>query len=185
MIKWSAYTLLELIVVVAIIGLLAAFGIPAFSRYGRVTEAKQKTAELKELVTQARNLAQNPENSFVDSYRVFYDLSANPGKYALKSCRKVGIDACDTSIQIREVKLIKEQSIEVPADGDSVSDWVMDCSTTIIDGKVNCQQNPAIFSPGSSFNLSVLTDYYINISSRLIFKIYLDPFKIVDSSQAI
>jgi prepilin-type N-terminal cleavage/methylation domain-containing protein len=187
MLKWSAYTLVELIVVVAIVGLLAAFGIPAFSRYGRVTEAHQKTDEIKELVTQMRNLAQNPENSLVDSYRIYYTLGTSPAldKYVLKSCRDDGLgNACGVENTIKEAKMIKDQDILLTGGADP-TDWVLSCSTTIVDGKVNCQQNTNILASGNNFAFPVLTDYNSNVETRLDFQITLDPFKIVDSTTPI
>lgn len=179
MVKWSAYTLVELIVVVAIIGLLASFGIPAFSKYGRVSDAEQKTLEIKELVTQARSLAQNPENSLVESYRIYYydylNTSPNQDKYILSSCAN---STCATPVSIREASLIKDQKIEGLTGGNSTTDWLLKCSTAMVDGKVNCQQNDSILGTDDPFEFTVLADHNSNIEKYIRFQISLDPFKI-------
>ncbi len=48
----KGFTLIELMIVVAIIGILAAIAIPQFSDYTRKAEDKAATSDLKNLMTQ-------------------------------------------------------------------------------------------------------------------------------------
>ena len=69
----KAYSLIELLVVVSIIGMLAVFGIPAFGRYGKVAQFRDKTEEIKGLIERTYYLAKNPSGNGIASYSLRVD----------------------------------------------------------------------------------------------------------------
>jgi len=169
MIKKSGYTLLELLVVIVIIGLLAAFGIPAFAKYGRATEASQKAEEINELFNQVRSLSLNPENTNVTSYRISFDKSTlSKHFYVLKSCVKTESDDCTGSIEIRKITLLKEQSILLSVSGS----WLVDCKTKLVDGKVVCTKNIA------GNNIDIYSDNNRNVLKKFTLVTTMDPYSV-------
>ncbi|HOX41884.1 MAG TPA: prepilin-type N-terminal cleavage/methylation domain-containing protein [bacterium] len=64
----KAYSLIELLIVVSIIGMMAVFGIPSYQRYGKVSQFRDKTEEIKNLVERTYYLAKNPEGNDVTEY---------------------------------------------------------------------------------------------------------------------
>lgn len=86
--KLKGYTLIELIVVIAIIGVMTVFAIPAFARYGKNSDFNQKVDEIKILFDQGYLLSKNPENSQI----VQYEIGFNTDYVYLQSCNLADID---------------------------------------------------------------------------------------------
>lgn len=59
--KYKAFTLIELLIVCAIIGLMTVLTIPFFSRYGARSEFNLRSIEVKSLIEQMGNMAKNPK----------------------------------------------------------------------------------------------------------------------------
>jgi|GEM_PF-1274119 len=194
--KLKAYTLVELLVVMIIIGLLAAFGIPAFLRYGRHTEANQKAEEIRSLFDEAKSLSLNPENTLVTSYRVYYDnTDTSKPKYILKSCFSDGSDNCASSKDVREVVLLEGESLIITTNnGLPVEniDLIMECSTKVIGGKTVCVPNQNITDPidispevpdPQNWQIVMFTDYDKNVNKNFMLKVFSNPYKISIETQ--
>jgi type II secretory pathway pseudopilin PulG len=117
--KQKAYTLLELIVILIIIGILSVLAIPSFMNYGKKQALSQKADEVKQLIDQAHILSQNPEKDAL-SYEVFADKGSSPNKFVLKKC-KANIQAnfrCNSDSayfdEIKTVSLFDGQIIQDP-----------------------------------------------------------------------
>lgn len=75
--------MVELVIVVALIGLLAVFAIPAFERYGNYSKLEQKGEEIKEFIKKTELLARNPESTEIKQYV----LVVNGNNFEIKGCR--------------------------------------------------------------------------------------------------
>jgi len=64
--------MLELLIILAIIVLLTVFALPSYNYFRANSEMNQKAGEIKELILQAYNMAQNPETG-VTNYIVIFD----------------------------------------------------------------------------------------------------------------
>ncbi|MDO8443912.1 MAG: prepilin-type N-terminal cleavage/methylation domain-containing protein [bacterium] len=144
-----AYTLIELMVVVAIILMLTAFGLPMFKKYQQVTEFSQKTEEVKGLFNSAQAMALTPENTQIYSYRINYDKNLIPlSKYLLVSCPD---SACTSPTTVNTVSLLQGEAIQMPSGPPSGQGWILDCRTLLTDGKptdctFNSTTTPAFFT---------------------------------------
>ncbi len=155
--KKPAYTLIELMIVLAIIVLLTLFGLPAFNRYRQVSEFNAKVDEVKELFNLAHTMAMNPADTTNSSYYVyhaqnFYWLAANNNQAAL-----------------RGVALSANEVIYTPPGGYfGVSYTTFICPTAMVNSRSqNCNniETPIRF-----------TDY--NINKVATFTISNDPFRV-------
>lgn len=72
----KAYTLIELLVVISIIGFMAIYCVPAFAKFGRSSDFKQKSDEVKILMQRTYALSRSPENTRVQYYRMRVDSQA-------------------------------------------------------------------------------------------------------------
>jgi len=87
--------------------LTIAFGIPAFSEYGKKVEFNQKIGEVKELISQVRLLAKNPSKD-----GNFYQVSHIPESgFVLESCQDFINKVCTDRKKIREVKFNEFESV--------------------------------------------------------------------------
>lgn len=64
---------MELLVVISIIAFMAVVSVPAFAQYGRSSDFKQKSDEVKMLMQRTYLLSRSPENTTVQAYRLFVD----------------------------------------------------------------------------------------------------------------
>lgn len=61
---------MELLVVISIIAFMAVVSVPAFAQYGRSSDFKQKSDEVKMLMQRTYLLSRSPENTSVQAYRL-------------------------------------------------------------------------------------------------------------------
>lgn len=176
MIKRQAYTLIELMVVMAIILMLTAFGLPAFTKYRQVTEFNQKTEEVKELFHSARAMASTPETTQIYSYRINYDkTTTNKHKYLLVSCLDSGCTGANLKT-INMVPLLSSEAIQIPSGPNT--GMIFECRTVMVNGRVmDCTTNPPIVFPATT---TVFTFGDTNSSVNRVAKFTLanDPFRI-------
>ena len=114
--KQSGFTLIEMMIVVIIVGLLAAIAIPSYSEYTTRSKRSEGLALLSEgaarqerffaqnnsYVTNSANISQlalrNTSGPVVTSDNNYYDMSvssvANDGGYTLTATQKIGDVAC-------------------------------------------------------------------------------------------
>ena len=114
--KQKAYTLLELIVILIIIGILSVLAIPSFMNYGKKQALSQKADEVKQLIDQAYILSQNPEKDAL-SYEVFADKGSSPNKFILRKCKtstQTNFRCNSNSEEIKTVSLLDGQIIQDP-----------------------------------------------------------------------
>lgn len=164
-----AYTLIELIIVIAIIMMVTALGLPAFARYQHLTEFSQKTEEVKELFSLARSMALSPATPSITSYQVHYDSVGSPNKFTVVSC--TGNGTCDTPQEVARVSLLSGQSIQVLPTNESSDGQVFSCQTLLVGGKLICAQNPVIST------ISFL-DSNTSVERAADFIVKYDPFMI-------
>lgn len=88
--KKRGYTLIEILVVLGIIGLMAALGVPSYKRYGNSIDFREKNDEIKELIEQTHLLALNPENNKVVLYELMVDRINNQ-KLILRGCENINL----------------------------------------------------------------------------------------------
>lgn len=139
--KQCAYTLIELIIVVAILLLLALFGLPAFTKYRQISEFNQKSVEVKELLESAHAMAQSPANGQIYSYKVLYNSSSDPDQYSLVSC--LDID-CTSPATVVEVSLLTNETIQIPQ-GVPPDGEILTCYTGVVGStSTQCVPNPAM-----------------------------------------
>ena len=69
----KGYTLMELLVVISIIAFMAIVSVPAFAQYGRSSDFKQKSDEVKMLMQRTYLLSRSPENTNIQYYRLRVD----------------------------------------------------------------------------------------------------------------
>ena len=72
----KGYTLIELLVVISIIGFMAVYCVPAFAKFGRSSDFKQKADEVKMLMQRTYLLSRSPENTSVQAYRMIVEGQA-------------------------------------------------------------------------------------------------------------
>lgn len=113
--KLKAYTLIELIIVVVIVGLLAAITIPLYANYGGRQVYKQKVEEVGALINQTYYLSKNPEKD-VQAYELTGDNDSN---YYLRRCFNLVLDSggtlrCDASNNqvVKQVGLLRNETIQ-------------------------------------------------------------------------
>lgn len=70
----KGYTLIELLIVIAIVGIMAGIGIPGFAAFGKNSVFQQKISEIKSAMNQVYYLSRNPEDSIVK----YYELTKDP-----------------------------------------------------------------------------------------------------------
>jgi prepilin-type N-terminal cleavage/methylation domain-containing protein len=153
--KKSAYTLVELLVVMSIIGLLVAFGVPAFDRYGRISVYNQKKDEIKSVLDQVYLLARNPESIEIVSYKA--TISGNT--VVIKGCKTNG--GCD--LTGKSVVMQSGQYFQAPP-GD-----VLTCVNS--NSNISCQMPATPFSfqdsranKGAVYVLAANRSFQINIT---------------------
>lgn len=174
------YTLVELIIVLAIIALLAIFGIPAISKYNRMSEFRQKSEEVKGLFNQVHALALNPTDTSVVSYRIMFDTNTiDRNTYSLVSCT---LTDCNTVIE--KVDLLSDRTIGFTAPGGS--SWLIGCTTKLSDSMVSCDNNNTIVAglpTSTSSNLiddttPIFSDNNPNVMQSIKFTIPKNTFNI-------
>ncbi|PIS07832.1 hypothetical protein COT78_01175 [Candidatus Berkelbacteria bacterium CG10_big_fil_rev_8_21_14_0_10_43_13] len=161
------YTLIELLVVIAIIGMTAVLALPAFAKYRDVTEFTQKTEEVKELFYSAQALANAPETTSVDTYRINFDTATKPHKFILVSCLN---PSCSTSTTIRTVPLLDNETIPISG----ANKTIFGCSTTFSGGK----PDSCVFGPKYLAQIIKFSDFGKNVKRVAKFTILNDPFRV-------
>lgn len=150
-----AYTLVELLVVMSIIGLLVAFGVPAFDRYGRISVYNQKRDEIKSVLDQVYLLARNPESIEIVSYKA--TISGNT--MVIKGCKTNG--GCD--LIGKSVVMQSGQNFQNPPNVDNLT-----CVNS--NSNISCQMPQAVsFSDskagrGASYDLIANRPFQINVT---------------------
>lgn len=183
----NGYTLVELIIVVAIMAIIALFGIPAISKYNKMSEFRQKTEEVKGLFGQVYALAKNPESVDIDRYEIWYDNGAS--SFVLNSVKKGSGPAVKTTVE--KLKLQDGKGIAFRGTGGgylSLSTWIFYCSTQLVDGKISCQTNNVSTGGGkilmgppnatALFASEVFYDSDRNVSQKVFFLVHPDTFNI-------
>jgi len=89
----KGYTLIELMVVMAIAGLLLALGIPTFGRMNAQVNFKEKADEVSTLINQAYLLSKNPESVQVAQYEIV--VSPDDTTLTLQECNTIDSTALD------------------------------------------------------------------------------------------
>lgn len=164
----KAYTLIELLIVITIITMLTALGLPAFAKYQHVTEFTQKAEEVKGLFYTAHAKALTPDNTTITSYQIHYNNSSVPNKYSLVSCSGA-VSICDNQTVVNDVVLLKKQTIQQAPP--AANGWFLSCNTLLSGGKVTCTLNPGVSS-------ITFRDDNIDPSRIDKFIISLDPFRV-------
>lgn len=168
------YTIIEILVVLAMIGLLAGFGIPAFQNYGQRSVFNQKVDEVKELMNEAYMSAKNPSSSdlSITNYIITYDKTGEgaglPNKFVLSKCGNVvNVDGtCNGSSLVKSVELTKGQIIQ-QCQGSGTSICHIVCST-------DPAATPSTCTYGFTTSLS-FTDSNINPTKTVFFNIQPTP----------
>jgi Tfp pilus assembly protein PilE len=101
----KAYTLMELVIVVVIIGMMVIFAVPAFDKYGKNQAFSQKIEEVQALISQTQTFAKNPEKDVL-----MYETVSDPAnKFVLKRCLQVSAGRC--SSVAGEFSVVKEVAL--------------------------------------------------------------------------
>lgn len=188
--KTKGFTLVELLVVVAIMLLMLVAGMPSLGRSNRASEYRNKVEELKGFWSQAYTLALNPQNAAVSSYRIYFDTSSRT--FNLKACTKNATDPCPASTAsiVRSVTLLSSnESINL-----SGGNWLIDCPTLLSGGAVVCTDNPTInytapvtpppLTGSLPFSLTVFDDTDPSVGKHVKFDVSANLFQVnVSSSQ--
>jgi prepilin-type N-terminal cleavage/methylation domain-containing protein len=134
--KYFAYTLVELLISLAIFALLTALAVPAFSRYSANTDFKQKADEVKELMNQTYISSLNPENRDI----TLYSLNFFKSKIQLVSITGTGQKV------VREVVLNENAAFIDPQGGTSeqIPGMYYWCSTDL-ESNIGCMIQPSSF----------------------------------------
>lgn len=164
----KAFTLIEIIIVVALIALMATISVPAFNRYNQRNHFEAKSEEITTLFNRAYALSVAPKrveagsNSYTcDAVNVVY----NGSKLTLMLKRTVGsekVDCSETDQDIdSEVIINDDPSLDVLA----LSGVVVPFAWTFESfGKVNFDLDGAGFNLHSNTFESEDTSFYLNKS---------------------
>lgn len=162
----NGYTLVELMVVVAITLLIAVFGIPSISKYSNMSQFRQKNEEVKQIFNQIFALAANPKNTNIKYYKFYYSNVSDP-KYYIKSCvvdDVTGVETCPETIS--SVILAKNETGWT--DTANTDDWMLQCNTAVSGGKISCVGNIGISSSVNLVNnLTTVKDSNLNVSQKM------------------
>jgi prepilin-type N-terminal cleavage/methylation domain-containing protein len=159
----NGYTLVELVIVIAIIGLLAVFGIPAFERYGNYSKLDQKSEEVKQFIAKTQLLARNPENTDIKNY-IFV---INGSTFEIQKCEtdSIGIGDCTITDNLNnQAEFSIQRHLTDPAQ-------YLVCPTAP-DKKCSAYGNLSILYSTSGFTRTVVFDTktapIFSISSKII-----------------
>lgn len=160
--RHKAFSLIELLVVCAIIIMMTILIIPTFSKYGGKSEFNLRTIEIKSLIEQMNNMAKNPEQGVT---RYYIKISTSPAN-------KVGLykNNDDTVIGNLIKEIILPSGYSLAAANYLVCDTPASycCSLATDDGSY-CT------SPG--FNNTDFTTI-TNSNGTGAFKIFSSPFRV-------
>ena len=155
----KAFTLTEILIVISIIGLFVVFAVPAFDKYGRNSDFREKADEVRLLINQTYILSQNPASIDIQSYH-FYAVDNQT--FRLESIQFSTLaNSTPVPTTIKEVKLIDSGESFTSAPTNNNNHYELTCPTTrgqlcnlskngatgldLIDNKVSVAANTAHF----------------------------------------
>lgn len=145
--KKNGFTLIELMIVIAIIGILAAIALPAYSKYtarAKFTEVTSATSAVKQQVElcvfdvgwAAASYCTTGKKADPSKGQRGWDLSKAAGDYATKyvatitttgAANKVTVEACAKNANNLDGKCIKLNAAD---NGHDAIDWTVDSTST-------------------------------------------------------
>ena len=147
-----AYTLIELLIVIAIIGLMAVLAVPAFASYTRKVAVAQKADDVVALMKRAYTLSKNPDNGGL-SYQITVETGTN--SVFLKSSNGGSLE------QVDKVTADSDQIFNCPnSSGCPVMNFPTD-----VDSGWSVTISGSVYTGSELFQLSGADQYDINIST--------------------
>lgn len=153
----NAYTLMELVIVMVIIGMMVIFAVPAFDKYGKNQAFSQKIEEVQALISQTQTFAKNPEKNVL----MYEIVGESTNKFVLKSCSIPVAGHCSSGFSVvKEVTLLPNEVRQVAVAG---AEPYLACST---DHSTGCATSAEtfIFHDSDVSSLYKTVEYTINTS---------------------